>query len=161
MAFPMRIQPIDLQLYSESLIRNDAVKPPVLKSRLKRIFDRQFNSVLRISAAEKPSAGGEKDRGVPTSAAVAEFEPSSICLDKMVQNFIEDNEKQSASVAAKYGLNRCNCFNGNNNDSSDDEFDFFDSNTPGSSFSDPSDTLKVPKILHQSSVSHFLVKIVG
>jgi uncharacterized protein (TIGR01615 family) len=39
----------------------------------------------------------------------------------MVQNFIEEsNDKQSA---AKCGRNRCNCFNGNNNDSSDDEFD--------------------------------------
>ncbi|CAI9776870.1 unnamed protein product [Fraxinus pennsylvanica] len=142
MPFPMRIQPIDSQLYSDSLIRNDVVKPLVLKSRLKRLFDRQFNSVLKISAAEKPSNGGEKDRGIPTAAAVSEFEPSSICLDKMVQNFIEDNEKQSATIAAKYGRNRCNCFNGNSNDSSDDEFDFFDSNTPGSSFSDPSDTLK-------------------
>ncbi|KAL2530752.1 hypothetical protein Fot_23353 [Forsythia ovata] len=145
MPFPMRIQPIDSQLYSESSIRNDAVKPPVLKSRLKRLFDRQFNSVLRISAAEKPSTGGEKDGGVSVAAAVAvvEFEPSSICLDKMVQNFIEDNnEKQSASAAAKYGRNRCNCFNGNSNDCSDDEFDFFDSNTPSSSFNDPSDTLK-------------------
>ncbi|KAL2506681.1 Protein of unknown function (DUF506) [Abeliophyllum distichum] len=145
MPFPMRIQPIDSQLYSESSIRNDSVKPPVLKSRLKRLFDRQFNSVLRISAAEKPSTGGEKDGGVPAAAAVtvAEFEPSSICLDKMVQSFLEDNnEKQSASAAAKYGRNRCNCFNGNSNDSSDDEFDFVDSNTPSSSFNDPSDTLK-------------------
>ncbi|CAA2999914.1 Hypothetical predicted protein [Olea europaea subsp. europaea] len=142
MAFPMRIQPIDLQLYSESSFRNDVVKPPVLKSRLKRLFDRQFSSVLRISATEKPSTGGEKDGGVPADAAVPEFEPSSLYLDKMVQNFIEDNEKQSGPAGAKYGRNRYNCFNGNSNDSSDDEFDFFDSYTPGSSFNDPSDTLK-------------------
>ncbi|XP_051128025.1 uncharacterized protein LOC127249324 [Andrographis paniculata] len=130
----MRIQPIDS-------IRGDFAKAPVLKSRLKRLFDRPFNGVLKISSAV---AGGEKD-GCST-AAVAEFEPTSVCLDKMVQNFIEDNnEKQSTTTvgAAKYGRNRCNCFNGNSNDSSDDEFDFFsDSVSANSSFSDPSDTLK-------------------
>ncbi|KAK4434065.1 hypothetical protein Salat_0569200 [Sesamum alatum] len=132
MPFPMRIQPIDA-------ILNDVVKPPVSKSRLRRLFDRPFNSVLRISSAEKQVAGGEKDGGV--APAVPDFEPSSVYLDKMVQNFIEDNDKQSSAVAAKCG--RCNCFNGNSNDSSDDEFGFFsDSFTANSSFSDPSDTLK-------------------
>ncbi|KAL3626347.1 hypothetical protein CASFOL_029896 [Castilleja foliolosa] len=128
MPFPMRIQPIDS-------IRSDAVKPPVSKSRLKRLFDRPFNGVLKITSADKPAAGGEKDGGA--AAAATEFEPSSICLDKMVQSFIEgNNEKQSAA------RNRCNCFNGNN-DSSDDELDFFsDSVSANSSFSDPSDTLK-------------------
>ncbi|KAL8481623.1 hypothetical protein ACS0TY_027939 [Phlomoides rotata] len=131
----MRIQPIDS-------IRNDVVKPPLLKSRLKRLFDRPFNGVLRISSAEKPTAGGEKDDG--GAVAVAEFEPSSVCLDKMVQNFMEENnEKQSSAAAAKYARNRCNCFNGNSNDSSDDELDFFsDSISANSSFTDPSDTLK-------------------
>ncbi|KAL2469800.1 Protein of unknown function (DUF506) [Abeliophyllum distichum] len=142
MPFPMRIQPIDSQVYRESSIRNDAVKPPVFKSRLKRLFDRPFNSVLRISLAEKPNAGGEKDG----EAAGPEFEPSSVWLDKMVQSFIEDtNEKQSAvasAAAAKCGRNRCNCFNANSNDSSDDEFEFFFDSTTNSSFNDPSDTLK-------------------
>lgn len=112
---PMKIQPLDSQTYQESLIRNNNESTkPVLKSRLKRLFDRQFPSVLRISsAAEKPPTGGD--------GGGAEFEPSSVCLAKMVQNFIEEsNDKQSA---AKCGRNRCNCFNGNNNDSSDDEFD--------------------------------------
>ncbi|XP_022849762.1 uncharacterized protein LOC111371819 [Olea europaea var. sylvestris] len=138
MPFPMRIQPIDSQEYRESSIRNDAVKPPVFKSRLKRLFDRPF----RISSAEKLTASGEKDG----EAAAPDFEPSSVCLDKMVQNFIEDtHEKQSAAasaVAVKCGRNRCNCFNGNINDSSDDEFDSFFDSTPNSSFNDPSETLK-------------------
>ncbi|GFQ02658.1 hypothetical protein PHJA_002409700 [Phtheirospermum japonicum] len=138
MPFPMRIQPIDA-------IRNDAVKPPVFKSRLKRLFDRPFNSVLRISSVEKQVAGGEKDGVAPP--APLDFEPSSVCLDNMVQSFIEDNnEKQSSGggvAAAKYGRHRCNCFNGNSNDSSDDEFGFLsDSLTANSSISDPSDTLK-------------------
>ncbi|KZV38532.1 hypothetical protein F511_20400 [Dorcoceras hygrometricum] len=130
MPFPMRIQPMDC---GESPIRYDVVKAPLLKSRLKRFFDRPFNGVLKISAADKPAIG--------TSAA--EFEPSSVCLDKMVQNFMEDNNEKHLTSAVKCGRNRCNCFNGKSNDSSDDEFDFFsDSATANSSFSDPSDTLK-------------------
>uniref|UniRef100_A0A5B6ZUU6 Uncharacterized protein n=1 Tax=Davidia involucrata TaxID=16924 RepID=A0A5B6ZUU6_DAVIN len=137
MPLPMKIQPIDSQTYRES-IPNDAAKP-VLKSRLKRLFDRQFPSVLRISSTEKPAVGEpqySKDGGT-------EFEPSSVCLAKMVQNFIEEsNEKQSA---AKCGRNRCNCFNGNNNDSSDDEFDIssgFGESIPTASSGDSFDTLK-------------------
>ncbi|KAL8486490.1 hypothetical protein ACS0TY_023246 [Phlomoides rotata] len=136
MPFPMRIQPIDV-------IRHDVAKPPpVFKSRLKRLFDRPLNSVLRNSSAEKQATGGEKDD--VTAPAATEFEPSSVCLDKMVQNFMEDNnEKQSSTAAVKCGRNRCNCFNGNINDSSDDEFDFFsDSLAANSSFNDPSDSLK-------------------
>ncbi|GFZ14165.1 hypothetical protein Acr_24g0003550 [Actinidia rufa] len=129
MPFPMKIQPLDSQVYRES-IRNDSTKP-VLKARLKRLFDRQFPSVLRISSTEKPLVAGEPTYGNDVGA---EFEPSSVCLGKMVQNFIEENEKQSA---AKCGRNRCNCFNGNSNDSSDDEFDmssvFGDSNAAPSS----------------------------
>ncbi|XP_073275547.1 uncharacterized protein [Primulina huaijiensis] len=133
MPFPMRIQPMDC---GKSPIRYNVVKAPLLKSRLKRFFDRPFNGVLKISAADKPAIG----------AAAAEFEPSSVCLDKMVQNFMEDNNEKhltSAASAVKCGINRCNCFNGNSNDSSDNEFDFFsDSAATNSSFSDPSDTLK-------------------
>lgn len=72
---------------------------------------------MRISSSEKlVGADGEQH----CSKEGIEFEPSSVCLDKMVENFIEEsNEKQ-----AKCGINRCNCFNGNCNDSSDDEFDF-------------------------------------
>lgn len=128
----MRIQPVD------SIHGGYVAKPPVLKSRLKRLFDRPFNGVLRISSTEKPVAGGDA-----TAPAVPEFEPSTVCLDKMVQNFIEGNNEKHTVVASKYGRNRCNCFNGNSNDSSDDEFDFFsDSVSANSSFSDPSDTLK-------------------
>ncbi|GMP56246.1 hypothetical protein CsSME_00020801 [Camellia sinensis var. sinensis] len=134
---PMKIQPLDSQAFRES-IRNDSAKP-VLKSRLKRLFDRQFPSVLRISSAEKPPVGepqyGEDGGG-------AEFEPNSVCLAKMVQNFIEEtNEKQSS---AKCGRNRCNCFNGNN-DSSDDEFDIssgFGDSIPPASSADSFDNLK-------------------
>ncbi|KAL3506010.1 hypothetical protein ACH5RR_031392 [Cinchona calisaya] len=161
MPFPMKIQPID----SEQANREPSKPPPVFKSRLKRLFDRPFNSVLRISSSsaaaastEKaaPFSGEVKDLIVIAPAAPAgmpEFEPSSVCLDNMVQNFIEENntstfEKQQAPQ--KCGRNRCNCFNGNSNDSSDDEeFDFgfgdflsSTTNTPHSSFGDSLDSLK-------------------
>ncbi|KAK9992744.1 hypothetical protein SO802_027729 [Lithocarpus litseifolius] len=145
MPFPMKIQPIDID--AEEPVRTDTVKPAVLKSRLKRLFDRQFPSVLRISSAEKPSGGGETHGG----GGVAELEPSSVCLAKMVQSFIEDNSetKQQSIATSKYGRNRCNCFNGNSNDSSDDEFDDFaasnfggDSSAGTGTGSDVFDTLK-------------------
>ncbi|PKI46064.1 hypothetical protein CRG98_033519 [Punica granatum] len=141
---PPKIQPIDIdpQVLREPP-RSDSSKP-VLKSRLKRLFDRQFPGVLRNSSAEKPSTGGEAQYS--KDGAGNEFEPSSVCLAKMVQNFIEEsNEKQSA---AKCGRNRCNCFNGNNNDSSDDEFDVFDGFGEAAitgSYGDVSDSLKSHK----------------
>lgn len=103
MPFTMKIQPIDID--------SPAVAKPVLKSRLKRLFDRPFRS----AASEKPFPGGGE------AQSAAEFEPSSVCLTKMVQNFIEENNEKQA----KCGRNRCNCFNGNNDTSSDDESDLF------------------------------------
>lgn len=133
---PMKILPIssDPRLQREAF-RADSAKP-VPKSRLKRLFDRPFPSVLRISSAtEKPVAGDTQ------SNRDGEFEPSSLCLAKMVQNFIEEsNEKQSA---AKCAPKRCNCFNGNGNDSSDDEFDGFNESASVGSPGDACDTLKV------------------
>lgn len=131
---PLKIQPIDSE---ESPIRNEAATKPVMKSRFKRLFDLQFPNVLRISTTEKPITGAEvcgKDGEI--------FEPSSFCLAKMVQNFIEDsNEKQ---LAQKCGRNRCNCFNGNSNDSSDEEFDTgFGDPIPTAWCGDFSDTIKV------------------
>lgn len=139
----MKIQPIDSPTYRES-IQNDTAKP-VVKSRLKRFFDRPFPSVLRISSAtEKPNAvGAGSELPYGKDGPVTEFEPSSVCLAKMVQNFIEENNEKPS--AAKCGRNRCNCFNGNSNDSSDDEFDFstsFGDSATNSSFGDSSDALK-------------------
>lgn len=135
---PTKIQPIDSLLDRES-IQSDTTKP-VLKSRIKRFFDRPFPSVLRISSGtEKPNAAGASNElANGKDGAVPEFEPSSLCLAKMVQNFIEENNEKPSP--AKCGRNRCNCFNGTNNDSSDDEFDFADS--AHSSFNDSSDALK-------------------
>lgn len=108
----MKIQPIDFNSPEES-IPNQLVKP-VAKSRFKRLFQRQFPIVLRSSAAEKICGVEESHCNKDGSG---EFEPSSVCLAKMVQNFIEDNDRQSATV-------RCGR-NGNCNESSEDELDSF------------------------------------
>ncbi|KAM1175815.1 hypothetical protein ACFX19_028768 [Malus domestica] len=90
------------------------------------------------------------------SAPRPEFKPSSVCLAKMVQNFIEEsNEKQPPP---KCGRNRCNCFHGNSNDSSDDELDIFgggfgDSISSGSFGGDASDILKLQNLIPCVSVS--------
>ncbi|GAB4829684.1 hypothetical protein Ancab_019338, partial [Ancistrocladus abbreviatus] len=87
MPFPMKVQPIDYdtQTIRES-IRPDSVKP-VLKSRLRQLFSRQFPNVLRTSSTKKPT-GNETTL---FDKATTDFEPSSICLAKMVQNFIEES----------------------------------------------------------------------
>lgn len=121
MPFPMKIQPIGLN-FLEDPTRHESTKP-VVKSRLKRLFERQF---VRISTAEK-IAGAEE-----VGHCKNDFEPSSVCLANMVQSFIEDEDKQTATV--RCSRNRCNCFNGNCSDSTDDELD---------SFGDACETLKV------------------
>ncbi|KAL4295210.1 hypothetical protein GQ457_12G004080 [Hibiscus cannabinus] len=128
----MKVQPIDINSWAEKETAPARVEPakPVLKSLLKRIFDRPFPNVLRTSAADKPSVG---ETQFSNKDGTIEFEPSSICLDKMVQNFIEDSHYDKQPPPAKYGRNRCNCFNGNSNDSSDDEFDAFGESTNGGS----------------------------
>ncbi|CAL0299925.1 unnamed protein product [Lupinus luteus] len=145
---PMKIQPIDIDprnLKDYAVVRNDAVKP-VLKSRLRRlfVFDRQFQK-----ATEKTAAGVEAPQSNKDVAAenTSEFEPSSVCLAKMVQSFMEEsNEKQQPIAAVKCGRSRCNCFNGNSNDSSDEEFDIFGTgfgeSISSGSFGDASDALK-------------------
>nr|UHH90347.1 eukaryotic translation initiation factor 2 [Gleditsia microphylla] len=121
MPFPMKIQPIDSHIHAEGT-RPELAKP-VVKSRLKRLFERQFPGVLKSSAAER--VGGEELHFTKDLLNDSnDFEPSSVCLAKMVQNFMEENqEKQSAFV--RCGRTRCNCFNGNGDDSSGDESDAF------------------------------------
>uniref|UniRef100_A0A2P2K7M8 Uncharacterized protein MANES_03G171000 n=1 Tax=Rhizophora mucronata TaxID=61149 RepID=A0A2P2K7M8_RHIMU len=136
----MKIQPVvdvDSQTWVPIpvLARAEPAKP-VLKSRLKRLFDRQ----LRISSVDKPIVAeaqyGTKDGGGAMVPA-ADFEPSSVCLAKMVQNYLEDtNEKQQQQFLR--GRHRYNCFNGSSNDSSDDEFDVFGSGGFGESIGNSS-----------------------
>ncbi|XP_068650146.1 uncharacterized protein [Aristolochia californica] len=119
MPFPMKIQPID----SFVPATNDPAKP-VAKSRFKRLFERQFPSVLRISSTEKlAGAGGDQNSGKDVGS---DSEPNSVCLANLVQNFIEES---SEKPNAKCGRNRCNCFNGNCTESSDEDFEFSGGNT--------------------------------
>ncbi|XP_058746035.1 uncharacterized protein LOC131618894 [Vicia villosa] len=143
MFYTMKIQPIDFH-FDEEMTRDEPVKP-VVKSRLKRLIERQFSSVLRISAAEKFGGDLEPHLCKEGFTGGGEFEPSSICLAKMVTNYIEENNEKH-SVSVKCERNRCNCFNRNCEDNnSDDESDarcgFGGSNSSYSS-SDASEILK-------------------
>ncbi|KAK9684856.1 hypothetical protein RND81_10G237300 [Saponaria officinalis] len=99
MPVSMKIQPINAVEVEPNSSAAAVVVKPVVKSRLKRLF--------RISAAEKEE----------TPPSTEMFEPSSVCLAKMVQNFIEENNDKHHS------RNRCNCFNANGSDGSDGETD--------------------------------------
>ncbi|XVE77842.1 hypothetical protein DITRI_Ditri13aG0095600 [Diplodiscus trichospermus] len=139
MPFPMRIQPIDFNTLEEVTTPPLETVKPVVKSRFKRLFERQFTSVLRNSAAEKAGAVAS-DELTFSKECTAEFEPSSVCLAKMVQNFIEENNEKQQSGAVRCSRN---CFNRNCTDSSEDETDgigFGDSSL--TSFGEASEILK-------------------
>ncbi|OAY80926.1 hypothetical protein ACMD2_01034 [Ananas comosus] len=120
MPFPMKIQPID----PNGAIRAADHAKPAPKSRLKRLFERQFPGVLRNSSAERlPGAGDGRER----DRDGFDHEPSSVCLDKMVRSFMEDTEKPS-----RCGRSRCNCFHGTCDDSSDDDLDLAAADPPSS-----------------------------
>ncbi|KAK1310605.1 hypothetical protein QJS10_CPA08g00204 [Acorus calamus] len=112
----MKIHSIDPGPYTPAV--DVPVKPSApSKSRLKRLLERQFPGVLKSSASSEklsvdPGGGGGGGGG----AVFPDVEPSSVCLAKMVQSFIEETNNNE-SKASKCG--RCNCFNGH--DSSDDD----------------------------------------
>lgn len=117
--YPMKIQPIDFNFIDPSPeSKSDATKP-VSKSRFKRLFERPFSNVLKTSAPEK----SEIFHGIGND----EFEPSSMCLAKMVQNFMEGSNEKHQQQQQRCSRNRCNCFNGTCTESSDDEPDSFNS----------------------------------
>jgi len=112
----MKIQPIDSQIPAERI-------KPVVKSRLKRLFERQFSGVLKNPPPEK-IAGDEPHQ----RSGFVDFEPNSVCLAKMVQSFIEENhEKHSVSCAR-------NCFNGNFDDGSDSELHALGGSSSGEAY---------------------------
>ncbi|KAL4375854.1 hypothetical protein GQ457_02G003490 [Hibiscus cannabinus] len=134
MPFPMKIQPIDFSPSEEvAPPRLETVKP-VVKSRFKRLFERPFPSVLRNTVTEKVDAIAADE--LPFSKeCTAEFEPSSVCLAKMVQNFIEENNEKHQSGVVRCSRNRPNWFHRSCNESSEDEIDgfgFSDSNLTSS-----------------------------
>ncbi|AEC09589.1 DNA-directed RNA polymerase subunit beta-beta protein, putative (DUF506) [Arabidopsis thaliana] len=112
MPLHMKIQPIDESDVSEEVPYPETMRQ-MPKSRLKRLFERQFTNK---NVSEKFTGS---DVEAPLSRGNSgDFEPSSVCLAKMVLNFMEDNnggEKQ------RCGRSRCNCFSGSGTESSDDE----------------------------------------
>ncbi|KAI4329731.1 hypothetical protein MLD38_028082 [Melastoma candidum] len=110
----MKIQPVDFE------IGEAPVAAAAAKSRLKRLFERQFSSMLRIPSLERMSSL-EKAR---CEDVAGEFDPSSVFLGKMVRNYLEECEKHPAAGRCG-GKNRCHCFSSNSTDSSDNEVDFF------------------------------------
>ncbi|RWW65599.1 hypothetical protein BHE74_00027092 [Ensete ventricosum] len=133
----MKIQPVQASGAVAFQPRSDPAKPAA-KSRLKRLIERQFPSVLRSSSAEKAAGSGEGREKEREDGG--DIEPSSVCLDRMVIGFIEGgyHEKQPRG--------RCNCFNANFDDSSDDDdFDARDGDASGSAAS-PSDVAEAIKV---------------
>ncbi|XVE73032.1 hypothetical protein DITRI_Ditri11bG0085500 [Diplodiscus trichospermus] len=124
MPFPMKIQPIDFNPLDEVVPPRLETAKPVVKSRFKRLFERQFPSVLRNSATEKVGAAASDELPF-NKECTSEFEPSSVCLARMVQNFIEENNEKQQSGAVRCSRNRCKCFNRNCSDSSEEEMDGF------------------------------------
>ncbi|CAL9090010.1 uncharacterized protein LOC135623643 [Musa acuminata AAA Group] len=125
MPFQMKVRPIDSEGAIAFAPRSDPWKAAA-KSRLKRLLERQFPSVLRPSLAEKLAGSGdwrEKER----EEDGGDVEPSSVCLDTMVLSFIENGNHE------KPPRGRCNCFNASFDDSSDDGFDARDGDASGSS----------------------------
>lgn len=132
MPFPLKIQPVDA-LGVTFPVPADAPKPaPASKSRFKRLFERQFTG-----APKSAGAGDGKER----EAAASELEPSSLCLAKMVQNFMEAEPNERPPP--RCGRRRCNCFNGSCDDSSEDELDFGDAFISTAPSGDAADLLRV------------------
>lgn len=133
---PLKIQPIDIdsEKATTELVRNE----PVSKWRLKRFF--AFEKPFPKNNTTKDGAGG-----------VAELEPSSVCLAKMVQSFMEEQPQPQLQPPSR---NRCNCFNANSSD--EDDFDF--NGYTHQSVTDSTDSLKV-KRLEPKSKFNFIISI--
>lgn len=141
MPFPTKVQPVDMKGSSARSDQGKTVGGG--KSRLKRLFERPFQSVLRISSSEKLASAAEGKGGDRDECGVGDQEPNSVCL---VFSFMEDgNEKSSAAAVARCGRSRCICFNGNCDDSTDDEFG---GDSPPIAYSCPGDGVEILKVAH-------------
>ncbi|KAL8092631.1 uncharacterized protein LOC141692395 [Apium graveolens] len=111
MPFPLKIQPVDFNSPVDS-----AFSKPVVKSRFKRLFERPFGNVLRTPVPEKVVTVVGANQVQLSRGVSDEFEPSSVCLANMVQNFIEESNDKTCK-------NRCYCFTGDRSDCDDDELE--------------------------------------
>lgn len=152
--FSMRIQPIDC-------VSPDEPIKHVAKSRFKRLFERQFPGLLRNLSTEKPSEEPNCSKDVSDDC-----EPSSVCLAKMVQSFIEEGEeKHRCSRNLCYGFNRCctdseeetsdscNCFRESSNNSSGDACEILKSLIPCAILSERNLLADTTKIIEKNKMS--------
>lgn len=137
---PMKIQPIDIDPERVKEVRTE----PVSKWRLRRLF-----------AFERQLPKNNKDAG--GGGGGTEFEPSSVCLAKMVQNFMEEQPQPQPPPPPRCGRNRCNCFNAN----SSDEDDFEYSGGGAESVIDSTDSLKVNSIQYRNNLNFLIGKIIS
>ncbi|KAL9659274.1 hypothetical protein QQ045_024079 [Rhodiola kirilowii] len=153
----VKVQPIQSDL-PEEFYRVEPLRPPPTRSRFVRLIP---NVLLRTSSSEKVCANEDCQLYRDGSG---EFEPSSVCLAKMVQNFMEDGNSNNGDkmemhpIPVRCGRRRCNCFNGVGG-SSDDEPDCFGGcfgeSNPSSSL-DACETLK-SLVICSSVVEHNLL----
>lgn len=103
MPFGSKIQPI---------VGDGAAKEPsvrqIPKSRLRQLFERQF-SLKSLSIGEQSLSKGDLE----------EFDPSSVCLRKMVRDYLEDPDSGEKHCRGRNGCN--NCFSGSGSDSSEED----------------------------------------
>ncbi|KAJ1701218.1 hypothetical protein LUZ63_000997 [Rhynchospora breviuscula] len=107
MTFQAKIQPMD----SRSAARIDPVRPR--QSRLRRFF------VPRTPVAAAPTkADVDRDSDDSGGGGARADVDNTVLLDRMVLSFMEDGTEMNKPLKS-----RCNCFNGNYDESSDEEVD--------------------------------------
>jgi hypothetical protein len=107
MPFQNKIQPMD----SRSSARIDLMRPR--PSRFRRLF------VPRTTVTVAPTRVDiERDSDDTGGGGARADVDSSVFLDRMVLSFMEDNAEMNKPLRS-----RCNCFNGNYDESSDEEID--------------------------------------
>ncbi|PAN09816.1 hypothetical protein PAHAL_2G051700 [Panicum hallii] len=77
--------------------------------------------MVRVTPAERLAADGKEREKEERPPAAGDAEVGSLGLDRMVLSFMEDN----AAVVERPPRGRCNCFNGNQDGSDDEDFDYF------------------------------------